>query len=202
MFLLQFLDVSYNSLSGWVPNSLLGISEPGPPPDSAPFPDLSTIHIFHQWGSRVCAHVRSSDDFRAVPPKLDLGDESSSSSSDILKYMKSKTVPFVAPDSACDSSSAADALMRAASTQLSANSEWLGSTGTTMLTSTPFVLFPFEQDQGERSQEVFIGLCDLPEMLSLACVPHCYRLVFREPMHPSFIYSPFESFVLGDVTCY
>ena len=171
--MLQTVDVSYNSLSGLVPSSLLGISEPGTAATAKPFPSLTNVKIFQQWGSRMCAHVRGSDAIPAVPPRLDLGNTSSQVASDILKYMKTQSGPSSSPDSqACDSAATADALLRAAGSQLAEHSrDWLGVGVDTMLAAIPFVIFPRDQDPVSRAKEVFIGLCDLPEMLSLACAP-------------------------------
>lgn len=171
-FGLQSMDLSYNSLSGWVPSSLMGISEPGELDAPELFPDLDTIRVFQQWGSGMCAHVSSSADIPAVPRSLDLGDTSTPSSADILRYMKSQPPPaLVASSDACDAKRVSDELLRAAAKQFAAKAEWLLADSDILLTSTPFVMFPSDKD-GQAPQEVFIGLCDLPEMLSLAYVPH------------------------------
>lgn len=171
-FAAQNIDVSYNSLSGLIPDALLGIPDADTADAQLPFHYLQSVKIFQQWGSRMCAHVHSNANIPAVPPRLDLGNASSPIASDILKYMKGQAAPVSSTDSqACDRSGAADALLRAAGSQLSENVEWLGGGVSTMLTATPFFMFPWDQDQGQTPQEVFIGLCDLPEMLSLAYAP-------------------------------
>ena len=189
--MLQTLDVSHNSLSGLVPNALLGISASGTTPAARPFPSLTYAKIFQQWGSRMCAHVRSSDDIPTVPPRLDLGNESSQVTSDVLKYMKSQPGPISSTESqACDSAASADAMLRAVSSQLAEHSrDWLRAGAGQMPATTPFVVLPRDQDDIIRPKEVFIGLCDLPEMVSLACVPDNNDIAWQIHLAPWLLYS-------------
>jgi hypothetical protein len=150
----------------------MSIYESGAAPSPAPFPLLSSIKIFQQWGTRMCAHIRTTDNIPTVPLTLDLGDTSSPTTSDILEFMKSQAVPVSnAKVGACNNGSTADALLLAAGSQFAENAEWLGADADTVLTATPYFLFPWDKGQGVLPQEVFIGLCDLPEMLSLAYAP-------------------------------
>jgi hypothetical protein len=134
----------------------------------APFPLLTSVKIFQQWGTRLCAHIRTTDNISAVPPKLELGDASSRIASDILKYMQSESAPVNPQSSSCDSGRTADTLLIEAGRQLAENPEWLTADADVVLSATPYLLFPWDEAQGEKPQEIFIGLCDLPEMLSLA----------------------------------
>lgn len=148
----QNLDLSQNSLSGRAPAYLLKRTSTG-----TPFEMLARVNLFRQWGSQLCAHLSTADlcelrrleDFPGdhLTRDLTFNCGSAEGSNDVF----SNPGP-----SACHDLSVSEIAESAAS---------FAHVGPKTLLETPptFSWLP------QGSSELFIGLCDLPEMLKFKC---------------------------------
>lgn len=159
---MQRLDLSYNSLSGRVPENLLVKK-------TNVALSLGDVDIFRQWGAHLCAHLTSDqllrkrhwvssllDDVRVFSADqqsgLSMNSESHRDCSALWLNVTASAIDYVVPDS--------------------------------FPREPPTFSWPSEVHRNE----VFMGLCDLPEMLGLMC----------EPFHASRSVQPYKS---QPVTC-
>lgn len=167
---MQTLDLSQNSLSGRVPaNMLVNTLEV--------FPHLHEMDIFRQRGSRLCAHLtgnelsqaRSLDGSLLPAHRVFPADQKSG------MHMNSES-------SACECS-------RLWLNITSAAADYVNVGPDMFLKGPPIFSWPSEVNH----TEVFVGLCDLPEMLGLMC----------EPVHASRCMQlyKFSQYVISHQTC-
>jgi hypothetical protein len=136
---------------------------------------LRRIRIFRQRGSRLCAHLSSAD--RIPSTQVDLPDLGADSDQ-VLRTLHDAGVNE-ATGSFCPSVNNSGALSREFRSFLSnASDVWLRTSPRSIMKDTPHFKFPAAlfQDVAESTglpvqqpAELFIGLCDLPEMMILRC---------------------------------
>jgi hypothetical protein len=168
LIMLQELDLRNNSLSGRLPDAVMGIMAAGSSSSERPLPLLSILNVFQQWGSRLCAHIRSDSIILIDHPRLDVGNPRSDSQVDILDYVwEPQNLDASSPS--CDDGDASQQMLQDVHTQLISSPEWATGGPDTILSNPPVVVHQHTSAMQPRA-EVFIGRCDLPEMLALACV--------------------------------
>eukprot|EP00892_Ulva_mutabilis_P007268 jgi/Ulvmu1/4913/UM201_0005.1 len=157
------LDLSYNSLSGKVPEylwrSLLM--------RDAPFPMLSSLKLFKQRGSQLCAHLSAAhlSETRTLEDWPN-GLTHAFAAEEVLQE-ESSDQPF----STIGSAGCPDGLpgmSQSAVAQSAADYVHVGPG--TLLPDPPVFMWPEQASSGRN--EVFIGLCDLPEMLAFKYALH------------------------------
>lgn len=164
---MQNLDLSFNSLHGRVPDTLLGLST------AKNFAALKDVQLFRQRGQRLCAHVT-----RVPPGNEDFAIDGFHLHRSLSALQRRRAALSAQPCASADVDSLAKAF---AAVEASASAEWVAA-GTTRAPGG-VALFPFPPTVFEPNAtaapsfaEAFLGVCDLPEMMALQCASPPFRL--------------------------
>lgn len=147
----QALDLSQNSLSGRVPLAMLVERSQ----DEEPFPALRDVQIFRQWGSNLCAHVPGPQlsEIRNLP--------------EIAKATRTGSSPENLADlSVISYTSDCSGGPGLRWSQVVSDAANYAHDGPPDLLDEPPV---FSWPPRARRKQIFVGLCDLPEMLAFMC---------------------------------